>query len=261
MAAAAAWLATSPVWAQQDSVLARAVQLASEGQADSARAIVRRRLAAVPSNDSLYPQVLYTAGVVAGNVDSSMMYMRRVSIEYARSGWADRALLRMAQLAFATGDISAARRAAERILEDYPTSTVRADAGFWAGRAKFEQGDVAGGCDLLTGAELAAAENVELANRIRYYKQRCSTQQPRNAGDTVRSGTVYAVQVAAVQNTTAADDLVRQLAQRGHQAHIVVEGGLFKVRVGRFPQRAAAQQLVQELTRLLGGTPFIVEVP
>lgn len=249
---------------QGDAQLLAAIQLASEGLADSARAIIRRRLMTTPTTDPVFPEILYSAGVVAGNADSAMLYLRRVSIEFSRSEWADKSLLRLTQLAFATGDIPAARRAAERLVEDYPTSPVLADGAFWAGRAHFEQNDLDGGCRYLAQAEDAATQNVELANRIRYYQQRCSAvaQAARDTTsiDTNQPGRVtYSVQIAAVGNATAADNVTRQLAAEGYQPHIVMEDGLFKVRVGRFATRAEAERLVAPLRDATGGTPFIVE--
>lgn len=245
---------------QGDTLMLRAVQLASEGQADSARAIVRRRLAVTSRSDSLYPEILYTAGVVAGNADSAMFYLRRVSIEYSRSAFADKALLRLAQLAFATRDFTASRRASERVVEDYPSSHVMADAAFWAGRAHFELNNLEEGCRYLARAEQAATQNVELASRIQYYRQRCAAVAEDPVSDTGPPSLVtYAVQVAAVGNASAADNVMRQLAQEGFESHIVTEGGLFKVRVGRFPVRAEAEQIVPRLRAVLGGTPFVVE--
>jgi len=248
---------------QGDPELLVAVQLASEGLADSARAIIRRRLAMTPTSDSLYAEILYTAGRVAGNADSAMLYLRRVSIEFSRSKWADQALLRLAQLAFATGDVSAARRAAERIVEDYPSSHILADAAFWAGRAYFELNDVEGGCRYLARAEAAATQNIELANRIRYYRQRCAAfaeTSDSTARDTSKPAlVVYSLQVAAVRSALAAVDVQRQLAADGFETHIVTEDGLFKVRIGRFATRAEAAQLVDRLKATMGTAPFIVE--
>src|SRR5260370_39462580 len=94
-----AWLTlgASALAAQQDSTLRDAVRLATEGRGDSARALVRRRLAAMSPSDSSYAEALYTAGVVASDPDSALRYLRRTSVEYSQSGWADRALLRICQ--------------------------------------------------------------------------------------------------------------------------------------------------------------------
>jgi hypothetical protein len=256
----------TPVAAQEDSTLVVAARLATEGHSDSARTLVRRRLAATSPGDSLYPKMLYAAGVVAEDLDSAMLYFRRVSIEYARSAWADRAHLRLAQLAFAAGDYRAALRSAERILADYPFGDVVAEASFWAGRAQLELGSAGEGCRLLNDAALNAGDNVEVANRARYHLQRCSGIL--QAGDTLvdaaepapRGGNpVYAVQVAAVQSAVAADDLMRQLHAAGYEPHVVRDGALFKVRVGRYPDRSQAQRQVRPLQQRFGGNPFVVE--
>ena len=252
-----------------DSTLTVAVRLATEGQGDSARAFVRARLSQVSPNDTLYPQMLYAAGLIAADVDSATLYFRRVGIEYARSSWADRAYLRLAQIAFGAGDYAAAYRSAQRVLMDYPFSAVLPEANFWAGRAQLEIGNGADGCRLLSVAAANAVDNVELAQRARYQLQRCAAFQ--QAGDTLAGDsaqvqppagtqTVYAAQVAAVQNALAADELMRQLHAAGYDPHVVRGAdGLFKVRVGRFPERSAAQRLVGELRQRLGGSPFVVE--
>jgi tetratricopeptide (TPR) repeat protein len=258
----------TPIAAQEDSTLVVAVRLATEGQADSARSLVRTRLAGTSPADSLYPKMLYSAGIVALDLDSAMLYFRRVSIEYARSAWADRAHLRLAQLAFAAGDYQAALRSSERVLTDYPFSEVAAEASFWAGRAQLELGDAADGCRSLNDAAFNAGDNVELANRARYHLQRCGGIL--QAGDTlsdsveaqpVPAGTnpVYTVQVAAVQSATAADELMRQLHAAGYEPHVVRDGALFKVRVGRYPERNQAQRQVRPLQQRFGGNPFVVE--
>ncbi len=252
---------------QEDSLFTLAVRLTTEGQGDSARALVRSRLRALAPGDSLYPQVLYTAGVVATRADSAGHYFRRVSIEYSGSPWADSALLRLGQIGYASGDFVGALRATVRIVMDYPGSPLLAEAGYWAARAQFELDSVPQGCELLARAAETAGEDVELANRIRFYRQRCvvavaTDTQARPPPDTgVRPArTAYAVQVAAVRSPTAADEVMRRLASRGYEPHVVRDAdGLLKVRVGRYARREEAQRLVAELKRVIGGDPFVVE--
>ena len=258
-----------PVNAQRDSLLVAAVELAAEGQSDSARAIVRRRLVDLSPRDSLYPEALYTAGVVAGNLDSAMLYLRTVSIEHMRSPWADHALLRLAQLSFATRDHDGARRAAERILMDYPFSDVAADAGFWAGRANLELGNLAEACAQLAEAERRAGDDPELQTRIQFYGPRCTDVAPPPVADTAVTDTaetiprnvIYSVQVAAVTSPMAADEVMRDLAALGYQPHVLREDNYFKIRVGRLADRSAAQTLAQELKGKFGGSPFVVTQP
>jgi hypothetical protein len=260
---------TSPVAAQQDSTLIVAVQLATEGRGDSARALVARRLAGLVPSDTLYAEALYAAGIVSDDAARAMNYFRRVSIEYAASPWADHALLRLAQLAFAGGDAAAGLRAAEKILTDYPNSGVLAEAQFWAGRALLELGNPQDGCLRLSEAEVGAGENIELGNRARYQLQRCAALARGDsaaAADTTAAQPtqpgrpVYTVQVAAVGTALAADELMRSLHDSGYDSHVVrAPDGLFKVRVGRYGGRQEAQGIATELKAKLGGQPFVVE--
>lgn len=263
-------LAAQPLAAQGDSALAFAQRLATEGQGDSARALVRGWLRTTAPTDSTYPAILFTAGIVAGQLDSARMYLRRVSIEYANSPWADDALLRLAQLAFAAGDFAAASRTAQRVLLDYPLSDRRGHAAYWAARAELESGDTPSACEHLATAQSAAADDVELMNSVQYYRQRCralaapdstAADSTGRQGDTVRAGaTSYAVQVAAVGSVSQADALMRSLHEQGFESRVFQDAdGLWKIRVGRFAQRAEAQRLAVELKQKLGGQPFVVE--
>lgn len=257
----AAVLAAAPLPAQQftDSTLALAVRLVTEGQGDSARALVRARLAALSRSDSLYPEALFTAGLVAEQFDSALVAFRRVGIEYSESRWADDALLRIVQLTFAARDLPAAQRSADRLLSDYPLSDQRAAAAYWAARIRLEQGQADAACPYLQQAVDEAGDDVELANRARYYLQRCAAP----AADTTRAApgarTLFAVQVAAVGSIEAADAVMRQVHAAGYEPRVVREGNLFKVRVGEFRSREDAQRAQADLRRKLGGSPFVVE--
>jgi tetratricopeptide (TPR) repeat protein len=257
----------SPSNAQQDSLLKDATRLATEGQADSARALASAWIARLEPADSLYPKALYAAGVVAGDTERALNFLRRISIEYARSEWADDALLRMAQLAFAEGQLRAAIRSADRILLDYPFSEILADAALWSGRSHLELGELDAGCPLLQRARDAAVDNFEVENQAGYLLQRCpsggaSTDSSGRGNQPAdrRGGTAFSVQVAAVQSAAAADEMMQRLHSEGYEPHVIRDSdGLLKVRVGRFPRRADAEALLAELRRKIGGSPFVVE--
>jgi len=253
-------LTGAPAAAQQftDSTLALAVRLVTEGQGDSARALVRAELATTNRSDSLYPEALFAAGLVAEHLDSALAAFRRVAIEFSGSPWADDALLRIAQLMFAARDLPAAQRAADRILSDYPMSDVRAAASYWSGRIRIEQGQIAEACPLLRQAEAGAGEDVELATRARYYLQRCTSTDSTRAVP-APGRTTFAVQIAAVGNAAGADEVMQRAHAAGYESRVVRDAGMFKVRVGRFRTRAEAQQAQADLRRKLGGSPFIVE--
>jgi tetratricopeptide (TPR) repeat protein len=251
-----------PAQAFTDTALAAAVRLVSEGQGDSARALVRARLAALSPLDPAYAEALFAAGTVAEQLDSALSAFRRISIEHSQSPWADDALLRMAQLSYAARDFATVRRATDRILLDYPFSDLKAGAAYWAARVRLEEGQTAEACPFLRRAVDEAGGDIELANRARYYLQRC--QDPAAPPDTTaaRPATpraVYAVQVAAVGTVGTADEAMRVLAQAGYRPRVVREDGLFKVRVGEFATRPEAQALQAELRQKFGGQPFVVE--
>lgn len=257
-----------------DSGLARATRLATEGQGDSARALVRAKLRTTPPTDSLYPGVLYAAGLVAANADSALTYFRRVSIEYSPSHWAAPALLRLAQFAYANGDYGGALTSAQRVLSDYPVSSARAAAAYWAGRAQLELKDLPAACGLWQQAENEAGADIETANQARFYLQRCPalaparpestaaavTPPPPSPGPAVAPAPSFAVQVAALRSAAAVDQLMRKLRTYRYDPRVVRDpDGLLKVRVGRYRTRTEALRAASEVKRRLGGTPFVVE--
>lgn len=270
-------LGAAPLAAQQtaptlqDSLMREAVRLATEGQTDSARAIIRAQLDALSPLDDGYAQVLFTAGLVSDTAATAEQYFRRVSIEYSNSAWADRALLRLAQLAFADGDLGDSRRYTDRILLDYPTSSIRGEAAFWAGRAEFDLNNPSSGCRYMVQAQREGDDNIELRNRADFYLQRCAdvlaatpdsvaADTAQAGGEPATGGTIYAVQVAAVSTAAAADAAMQELRAEGYTARVFRdEDGLLKVRVGRFTRRADADTLARQLQRRLGGRPFVVE--
>ncbi len=267
------FLAATPLAAQQDSLLLEAVRLATEGQSDSARAVVQSKLASVSPQDSGYAEILYTAGVVSDTTTVAVRYFRQVSIEYSDSPWADRALLRLAQFAYASGDLRSVLRSAGRILLDYPASEVRAQAAFWAGRTELDLNNAPAGCRLMAQAHDEAVEDVELANRAAFYLQRCANslnaQRDSAAADSASAAArpsgpsgarTFAVQVAAVSNPAAADRAMRALRAEGYDARVFRDqDGLLKVRVGQFRRRRDAEALMRELRGKVPGDPFVVE--
>src|SRR5260370_29909760 len=78
--------------------LRAALALVQSGRADSARALVRRLLATLPPQDSVYPEALYTQGMIAPDAASAATSLQLVVVEYGWSRWANDALLRLPQL-------------------------------------------------------------------------------------------------------------------------------------------------------------------
>lgn len=160
--------------AQTEPRLVRAVRLAQEGSGDSARAVVQRVLDATPSTDTLYPQVLYARAVVAANAQDMRRDLQRVTAEYAASTWADRSLLRLAQLDYAGNDLESAARNLERLRLDYPTSPIYAQAALWGGRTYFDLRRAPSACRWLAEGLARSGSEVELKNQLQFYNQRCA---------------------------------------------------------------------------------------
>ena len=160
--------------AQTEPRLVRAVRLAQEGSGDSARAVVQRMLDATPATDTLYPQVLYARAVVAANAQDMRRDLQRVTAEYAASTWADRSLLRLAQLDYASNDMESAARNLERLRLDYPTSPIYAQAALWGGRTYFDLRRAPSACRWLAEGLARSGSEVELKNQLQFYNQRCA---------------------------------------------------------------------------------------
>ena len=274
LAVAAALLCVGPavrLSAQTDTGRVAALRVA-QTRPDSARAMVRRLLARLSPQDSVYPGVLFTAGRIAADATTAATNLQRVVVEYGRSVWADSALVLLTQLYFAQGDPAATVQAAERLRLDYPDSPLRARADFWGARAYFDLKDDAHGCPLIREALDGAGADVEFKNQVTFYASRCAsaTAAPPaaapTAGDSQARPTppaaTYAVQVMAVKSAAQVDEMLTRLKVMGFDARVVRDtSGLFKVRVGRYASHDEAAQAQRRLKTRLGGQPFVVEEP
>jgi cell division septation protein DedD len=279
---------SATVAAQEDSRLVAAVRLAQDGKGDSARAIVLDLISSTPQGDTLFPQIVYTMGLVARDAGDRSRNFRRVAVEFAASAWADDALLGLAQEDFAAGRAEASARSIERIRADYPTSSLLPVAAFWGVRAYFELGKREDACRWLGQGLALAGEDVELQNQLNFYAPRCgpgSTEPASAQGPPpVRPDTTaatppapppatpatnppatpagtgkFTVQVAAASTEAAAQSTSTALRNAGYDPHIVREGGFIKVRVGRFGTRAEAVAAASQVRAKMGGSPFVVE--
>jgi cell division septation protein DedD len=73
--------------------------------------------------------------------------------------------------------------------------------------------------------------------------------------------TTYRVQIAAVATRKSAEDAARKARPLGLTVVTVEEKGLYKVRLGEYPTREAAQNAAASLKARLGGSPFVVAEP
>lgn len=259
----------APLVGQTDARLRAAVQLAAEGQSDSARATVARLLAQTPTSDPLYPQVLYTQGTIARTAAEMQAAFRRVAVEFPVSEWSDDALLRLAQMDYATREYAAATRSLDQLRANNPSSELMPIASYWAARSYFDLNKPVDACAWINRGLQAAGDDIEMKNQLTFLAARCDApgldqvSPPQNLGGAdgqMGGGAVggFAVQVAAVSKESSANDLGARLAEAGYQAAVIQDGNAFKVRVTGFPTRAAADTAVIRIRNRFGGNPFVV---
>jgi hypothetical protein len=260
---------TSRLSAQTDPRLVEAVRLAQEGMGDSARASVNRLLNQLTPGDSLYPQTLYTLGLVSRSVDEMRRQYTRVAVEYTYSDWADDALVRLGMLDYAGGNPQGTLRQMDKVATDYPQSPLIPTAAVWAARAAFETRKPADGCRWVATGLAAAGGDVELRNQLEFYNGRCAGGVPpesTQAADTVKppspataSREGYGIQVGAVTTQAAADKLLASLKGAGLQGYAVKDGNLLKVRAGPYSDRDKALAAIPKVRGAVGGSPFVVK--
>ncbi|HTC24630.1 MAG TPA: SPOR domain-containing protein [Gemmatimonadales bacterium] len=267
---ALAWAALPTLGrAQTEPRLAHAVRLAQEGASDSARTIVQRVLDATPATDTLYPQVLYARAVVSSNAQDMRRDLQRVTAEYAASTWADRALLRLAQLDYATNDLEGGARNLERLRLDYPASPIYAQAAFWAGRIYFDLRRAPSACRWLAEGLTRAGSDVELRNQLQFYNQRCAgvvLDTARTDSSRVDSTARAAVQPAdsskPIDSSKPAPDSAKAVAAspdtaaRVSPAAPTASTAVFRIQVAAVNTRAAADSIAKRVKA--GGFESIV---
>jgi sporulation related protein/tetratricopeptide repeat protein len=269
-AVAVAGLRVAAAQAPLDSRLQAAVTLAQSGRTDSARAVVRRLLATLSPQDTIYPEALYVqGGMLASDPRSAATSLQRVIIEYGRSSWADDALLRLSQLYEAQNDPASAIQSVERLRRDYPDSPLLPRAAFVGARSAFDLRDEGRGCSYVRDALAGAGDDIEFRNQVGFYSERCQASSTTVAATSTsvdtqarRAAGRFAVQVLMGKSAPQIDDMLNRLKTLGYAAHVVRDSsGYMKVRVGPYATRDAAQRAQGQLKTRFGGQPFLVEEP
>lgn len=248
-----------------DSVFLRAQRLVAEGQGDSGRALVQQALDSAPPGSSRYAEALYWHAVVAATAADAERDLRTIVVSYPLSARSADALLRLAQLEMTRGDDDQALEHLQRILVEHPDSPDKSRAEFWMARVLFDKGNAPRACARLADAARSTpASQVELRNQIDYLNQQCAgvdttavvpasgarasgggakSAPPRAAGAkpvAPAAGGRWTIQVAAYSTHEAAERLRSTLAKRGYDARVVGSAKPFRVRVGRYATREAA---------------------
>jgi sporulation related protein/tetratricopeptide repeat protein len=255
-----------------DPRLQAAVTLAQSGRTDSARAMVRRLLATLSPQDTIYPEALYVQGsMLAEDPHSAATSLQRVVVEYSRSPWADDALLRLSQLYEAQNDPASAIQSVERLRRDYPDSPLLPRAAFVGARSAFDLRDEARGCSYIRDALAGAGDDIEFKNQVAFYSERCQTSSTSVATTSASvdtqarrgsGGSRFAVQVLMGKSAPQIDDMLSRLKSLGYAAHVVRDSsGYMKLRVGPYATRDAAQRAQSQIKTRFGGQPFLVEEP
>lgn len=280
--------------------LQEVVRLAQEGYGDSARAVVARIVIRTPTTDPVFPEVLFTAATVARTGDEMRANFVKIVIDYPISAWADKALLRLAQLDYGSGKLDGTIEKVSRFFTDYPGSSLLPAAALWGARAAFDRQQMQQACDWLTRGIAAVGNDVELKNQLVFAKQRCvlnpgaemapvvaeslrakpmgapkpvvsakdtgitkaATPSKPPAAASRPSASPWRVQVAAIADKAVIARLVRKIENAGFTAYKVPgPRGLTKIQAGPFTSREKAKAALPKIKAAVGGSPIIAQAP
>jgi len=232
-----------------DSAFARARRLVIAGRADSGRRIVDSVLAATPAGTAAYGNALYGRAMVAPTAADAERDYRRIVVEYPLSAHAGDALLQLAQLERSQGDRGAAIDHLQRFLRENPASAKRARSGLWLAQLLFEQDDDVQACRILSDARAATApSDVELQNQMNFYTTRCDVAAAKARADSVaRADSLRADSVARADSIRKAERRSRERARAARRAEPSATPTGYSVQVGAFATKSEAEKLVATL--------------
>jgi cell division septation protein DedD len=255
----------------QDSLSARIQLLVSRGDATAARRVVDSVLAHSVAMDQRYGDALYWRARLVSSADSSRRDLLQFIVDYPVSPRMEDALIRLADAELRSGDRASARRHLEWMARDHMISDQGVRAARQLADLMFADGAAMAACDVLDSARARVSPgNVELANQLAYGGRTCEQVripiQPlvthkaervdsappsrlppaRAGGRSSRQGTEWSVQVAAYGVRGDALRLAARLSARGYDTRITADKP-YRVRIGRFADRAAAVEIVARL--------------
>lgn len=252
-----------------DSVFARARRLVNEGAGAEGRALIDSLVRSTREGSPERADAIYWRAALAPDAATAQRDYVLITVDYSLTPRAADALLGLAQLEYARGDRTAARRHLERMVLEHSQATSITEAWYWLGRTRIELGDIAPGCTALDNARKALpASEVERLNMVEYAAQPCrnlpaagtapvtppasassSTTPPPVASTTARGA--WTVQVAAFNTKAEGERMVSSLKARGHEARVIdpfaTGPKLYRVRIGFFATRAEASAMVTRL--------------
>jgi hypothetical protein len=238
-----------------DTTLARIERLVVAGDRSSGRFLADSLIASLPPESPRLADALYWRAQSASSAADAERDYLRISVEHPFAARAPDALLALAQLEFARGDRSAARRRFDLLLRDYPSGKHVPRASLWSGRLALEDRDYVAGCATLNAARpLVGVGDVELRNQFDYFLAQCdrvpvadTVAAVATPASTAPAARQYSVQVAAFNGRRDATSLASRLSERGFDVRVVGDRAPYRVRVGRYATHADA---VAALTRM-----------
>jgi cell division septation protein DedD len=233
-----------------DSALTRIERLIVAGDRSSARVLTDSLVAELPPESPRLADVYYWRAQSATSAADAERDYLRIAIEHPFTSRAPDALFALGQLELARGDRTSARRRFDRALRDYPRGRHVVRASLWSGRLALEERDYAAGCATLNAARpLVGPDEVEVRNQFDYYITQCerapdvdttTTAPPTPEPAPVTEGAQFSIQVAAYSAKREATATATRLRERGFDVRVVGDRAPFRVRIGRYPTRAAA---------------------
>jgi len=248
-------MAQAPAQATE-SVFVRAQRMVTSGQDSAGRAVVDSVLRATDEGTPRYAEALFWRATFSKTAAAAERDYRRIAIEYPLSPRAQEALFRLAQLETTRGDRASARAHLARIQREHPSGPMSTRANVMLAVLSFGDGDNVAGCAAVSAArENLTATDVELRNQLDYYTARCvnigtPAAAARNTGTSTQARQEYSVQAAAYDTRGEAEALAKRLSMRGYNVRVIGSSKPFRVRVGRYPTRDRAAEVVQEMAQL-----------
>jgi hypothetical protein len=216
------------VAAQEPPTLDRVEELARLGKAEEARALVGEwwRSAGPKASRRDTQRGLWLRGQLTTDATQAVLDYNRLVVEYPGGPWSDLALLRLAQAAHASGDSAAAAAQVDRLLQEYPSSPVRAEAEAWLATA--------GPAPRPDSAAPPARDSAAAA---------APAPAPAPAAGE------FTIQLGAFSTVARAESLMKQLADAGFEGRLARVPGsdLVRVRLGRFDSAEGADAILWQV--------------
>ncbi len=176
---------------------------------------------------------------LARDLDSAEVDYLWVAVEGSEPYGAT-ARLRLAQLRLTRGQQARAEQDLERLRTDYPDSPLVLSSWLWTGNSRAMSGDMAGAC---RAWERAGREPARQASSTDRALTDAALAQCGPADQMYGEGVTFTVQLGAFGSRDAAVGLRNRAAETEATVRLVApqeEGGLYRVRSGRFARREDA---------------------